>query len=112
MKNSIFVLFFSVTVLHIFSSLAQKHKTVDLGEYILDTLGVSISEKSNPRDTEAKAAHGWVAFWNVPGIIFEYSGISATPAELLKFVRNKKNYKKIADVLGYNFFLIAVDSKV
>ena len=113
MKNLIIVLFlfFSSSVFYSVNAHAQKNKAVDLGEYILDTLGISISEKSNPKAAKEKAQHGWVAYWNVPLIIFEYNGKSATPSQLLKFVRNKKNCRKIEAVLGYNFFLIAVDSK-
>ncbi len=113
MKNLIIVLFlfFGTTFFFSFNVHAQKNKAVDLGEYILDTLGISISEKSNPNAAKDKANNGWVAYWNVPLIIFEFSSKSATTAELLKYVRNKKNYKKISDVLGYNFFLIAVDTK-
>ena len=113
MKTSIIslLLFYIIISFLTFSVHAQKHKAVDLGEYILDTLGVSISERTNPNAAKDKAANGWVAYWNVPLIIFEFSSKSATHAELLKFVSNKKNYKKIADILGYNFFLISVDSK-
>ena len=102
-----FLFLFSLINIQPINAHAQKHKVVDLGDYILDTLGVSIAEKSDPNASKLKTG----AYWNVPAIIFEYDGKSATPAELLKFLKDIKNYNKIKAVLGYKFILIAVDSK-
>ncbi|TSA50149.1 MAG: hypothetical protein D4R43_02710 [Sphingobacteriales bacterium] len=113
MKTTIitFLFLFSLISIQPINAHAQKHKVVDLGDYILDTLGLSIAEKSDPNAAKERTSHNWVAYWNVPGIIFEYDGKSASPSELLKFLQDKKNYKKIETVLGNKFCLIAADSK-